>query len=369
MALKVGDKVRFLNAQGGGVVSKIVDRDTVLVTDESGFDFPTKVRECVAVDAETEGSLRFDHPTKKKTILPEAKKGNDGHKKELEKTPQKERFDEEHITDVLYAQPERPDGDVLNAYLAFVPVDKKVLSATSFEWYLINDSNYELAYVVSSGKTMLERRAAGFILPNTKEFIEELTPDQLSSIENISVQLIAFKKNKAYMRKNVVDNNIHLNPIRFCKLHNFTENDFFDEDALILPVVEDDSASSPMQIDANNIAKAMREKEVKDNKPTSKSSKPNDDIIVIDLHINELLDNTNGMSNYDMLQYQMSKFREEMDANLLRKGQKIVFIHGKGDGVLRQNILKELKHSYKTCTWQDASFQEYGFGATQVTIR
>ncbi|MBR5883634.1 MAG: Smr/MutS family protein, partial [Bacteroidaceae bacterium] len=49
-------------------------------------------------------------------------------------------------------------------------------------------------------------------------------------------------------------------------------------------------------------------------------------------------------------------------------GQKIVFIHGKGAGVLRKNILQELKYRYKGCTWQDASFREYGFGATMVKI-
>ena len=43
-------------------------------------------------------------------------------------------------------------------------------------------------------------------------------------------------------------------------------------------------------------------------------------------------------------------------------------IHGNGDGVLRKAILTELKYSYKTCRHQDASFQQYGFGATMVTI-
>lgn len=40
-----------------------------------------------------------------------------------------------------------------------------------------------------------------------------------------------------------------------------------------------------------------------------------------------------------------------------------------GEGVLRNAILKELKYKYKNCDVQDASFREYGFGATQVTIR
>ena len=39
----------------------------------------------------------------------------------------------------------------------------------------------------------------------------------------------------------------------------------------------------------------------------------------------------------------------------------IVFIHGKGDGVLRKAILQELKYKYKNYESQDASFREYGF--------
>ena len=57
-----------------------------------------------------------------------------------------------------------------------------------------------------------------------------------------------------------------------------------------------------------------------------------------------------------------------MNENIHRKGQKIVFIHGKGEGVLRKAILDELKRKYRSCEAQDASFREYGFGATLVTI-
>ena len=50
-------------------------------------------------------------------------------------------------------------------------------------------------------------------------------------------------------------------------------------------------------------------------------------------------------------------------------GVKIVFIHGKGEGVLRHAVIHELNYRYKNCSYQDASFQEYGYGATQVTIK
>ena len=92
-------------------------------------------------------------------------------------------------------------------------------------------------------------------------------------------------------------------------------------------------------------------------------------IVEVDLHIHQLLDSLTGLTNADMLKAQLDEFNRVMKHYSKAKGQKIVFIHGKGEGVLRQALLKELKLKYKQCDVQDASFREYGFGATQVTIR
>jgi len=100
--------------------------------------------------------------------------------------------------------------------------------------------------------------------------------------------------------------------------------------------------------------------------PVKKEKTP--PVIEIDLHINQLLDSTAGMSNTDIISVQLGKFRQTMEENKSKKGQKIVFIHGKGEGVLRSAILSELKLKYKNFPVQDASFREYGFGATMVTI-
>jgi len=75
------------------------------------------------------------------------------------------------------------------------------------------------------------------------------------------------------------------------------------------------------------------------------------------------------MRNAEIINYKIDTFRKIMDENLRNKGKKIVFIHGKGEGILRQALMKELSHSYKGHDVQDASFREYGYGATQVTIR
>ena len=74
------------------------------------------------------------------------------------------------------------------------------------------------------------------------------------------------------------------------------------------------------------------------------------------------------MQPKDILEYQLKVFHSTMEKYQKESGRRIVFIHGKGDGVLRNAVLKELKAKYRHCTYQDASFREYGFGATMVVI-
>ncbi len=125
-------------------------------------------------------------------------------------------------------------------------------------------------------------------------------------------------------------------------------------------------------------AKSLREKlEATGMKVTENSRKAHaagshakkDDIIEVDLHAAELLETTAGMSPSDIKEYQLDVFRRTINEHLKDKGCRIVFIHGNGEGVLRRAILDELRRNYKQCQYQDASFQQYGFGATMVTVR
>ena len=149
------------------------------------------------------------------------------------------------------------------------------------------------------------------------------------------------------------------------------ENDFFEEDVMVYPIVRNDVPERELLVSAADLKEAMYQKVQEDrHAPQSIVKKKSDGAILeVDLHITELLDNTNGLSNADMLTYQLDKFHEILGKYANHKGQKIVFIHGKGDGVLRKAIEKELKTRYKQHYYQDASFREYGFGATMVTIK
>ena len=256
-------------------------------------------------------------------------------------------------------------------YLAYVPQDVKAISTTAFDAYLVNDSNYfiDYLYLSAEGKNWT-LRSRGTVAPNMKQLLEEFEKSELSNMEHVAVQLLAYKDDRTFLMKPVVGTELRIDTVKFYKLHTFQQTDFFAEPALLYDIVRDDEEAKQVFVSADDIKEALLQKSVSDKPkmPKNRQPKVKNDIVEIDLHIHELLDDTGGMSNAEMLHYQLDVFRKTLDEYKNKKGQRIVFIHGKGDGVLRRAILDELKHKYKNYSSQDASFREYGFGATMVTI-
>ena len=93
-----------------------------------------------------------------------------------------------------------------------------------------------------------------------------------------------------------------------------------------------------------------------------------EDILEIDLHISALNDHWMQMEKFEIRNYQMKVFHRIMRENIRNRGKKIVFIHGRGEGILKAAIVSELQKQYPTCEYQDASFAQYGFGATMIII-
>jgi len=362
--IQKGDNVRFLNAVGGGIVTRVDEtKKMVYVEDEDGFEVPVFEREClviVAINKETNFPIK---DFKTKTASP------------VVQSPAIELQTSNLKPQTVAIEPviETPEGENLIALLAFFPMDIKQMQTTAYECYLVNDSNYYLYYNVVNGENDAWKSVAnGIIEPNTQELLAEITKEQLSAWERLRVQLLPFKQGKNYTPQSVIDANLKINAVKFYKLHSFTTNDYFDEPAMLIDITsekeKEDENKKLLDVSPEEIKQAMFQKE-ETGRPRIVKRKDAPEVIEVDLHINELLDSTAGMSNGDMLQCQLDKFHAVLEQNKNKKGQKIVFIHGKGEGVLRNEIEKLLKTQYKAYYFQDASFREYGFGATMVTIK
>ena len=375
--MKICDKVRFLNDVGGGRISGFRDKNTVLVEDEDGFEFPANIHECIVVDSDnyeknysskSQNSKPQTAETNKPTSVKAALNMDSGSDEDRE---------EDASTRPVTFRPkpeERPNADILNIYLCFVPIETKELTKTDFDTYLVNDSNYFIDFTYLSGEgNSWQLRYKGTAEPNSKHFIEKVTQNRLNDLQHLCLQMLAYKEDKHFLLK--PSQSIELRPdlTRFYKLHTFVPNLFFNERVLTYEIVVNDERVRHTHTSAAELKEALTgNKETTTARPHIHAitiKKKNDgEPEIIDLHADELLDNTRGMQPIDILEYQLDIFRKKMEENKNKKGKKLIFIHGKGQGVLRNAVLRELNHTYKNCTSQDASFREYGFGATMVTI-
>ena len=405
--MKIGDKVQFLSDIGGGKIAGFQGKDIALVEDEDGFQIPTPISDLVVMSSGDEYSS--SKSVQKKSGVEDTVESADPDTFNMSVKAKINAFSADAIEDeeeydaadreITYKAKveERKGGNVLNLYYAFVPEDVKNFSKSTFACYLINDSNYYVHYLYMSieGQSF-KLRGEGELEPNTKVYIESFALDQLNEIDRVRFQLLSFKRDKDFVAKPVCDVQFRIDKVKFYKLHTFQPSEFFDEPALLYPVVKNDdvaqlkpveadkliyveednsNAVKPKKGNLNNVSvneQAYNKLKGLEKLNTSKhaqSKKSNDDVLVVDLHADKLLETTVGMGTADILNYQLDFFRRTLEENKHNKGRRIVFIHGKGEGVLRHAIVNELRYRYKNYPYQDASFQEYGYGATQVTIR
>jgi dsDNA-specific endonuclease/ATPase MutS2 len=91
------------------------------------------------------------------------------------------------------------------------------------------------------------------------------------------------------------------------------------------------------------------------------------DEMIVDLHIEKLLEDHYGLGNSEKLNIQIKHFRKKLEVAINGHFTKVVFIHGVGNGVLRQAI-HDLLRTYEGIEYSDASYKKFGAGATEVRI-
>ncbi len=380
--MRIGDKVRFLNQTGGGIVVGFGKKGWATVQDEDGFEFPIPEKECVVI--------------------------------------------EENVVAKEDVKIQTKDGDKLNIAVVYTKNGKEYICT------LANECNYTL-FVTYTNCLKEEKSSAlpnenfvtafsGEVLPYERKVLFHFGHDHINKYsKRIILRAIPFKPSNMKLKgevvhkiKPIIELEYILDPTNLLKESMFRPNDYIKENGYVISVINESARNQPIvaEIKGKDIRTALKEKFEGEKAvgnirqpasnhqlPTSKNGAPDkafvggkwinlpgsglqrewlqetaliktniQGVMEVDLHASALLDTTIGMDNTAILKYQLEKFNEAMAAILHKKGGKIVFIHGKGDGVLRKAILAELKNKYSRCKWQDASFKEYGYGATMVTI-
>jgi hypothetical protein len=342
--IKVGNRVKFLNDAGGGIVTGFVGKNMVNVENEDGFEVPYPVSQLLNVDD------------------PALNRG--------------EVASREQATETIAPPPkeEKPKAKILTGkdspefYFCIVPFDSKNPLGGDIDLILVNDSNFTVQYRYAHFKNEKYYTVMhGTIQPNSKEELETIDMNDLAELPEYSFQLMYFREEEQDWHP-AVSKKFKVNPVKFYKEKSFQPNSFFRKNALVYQITENILHTEIDKLTEDDFRKVVKAKE----KPVTEvqTPKPKEtEIAEVDLHIHELIDNSAGLTNKEILEIQMDKVENEMRTAIQNRIKRIVFIHGVGQGVLKQEIAKRLKAKFPKYVFQDASFKEYGYGATMVIIR
>lgn len=352
---KAGDKVKYLNDVGGGKVIRIIDSRMLLIEGDDGFELPVLKSELILVEenrssrateirqASTQQELR----DKEALEEIEREKARKGTLRRFAKDPEAEGF-----------------------YLAFVPHDQQWILTGLLDVVLVNHSPAEIIY------SLILKLDEGFLTadygqlePYSKAVIESISREDIQEWSAGVLQILTIVENSSIFY-NPLHAPFDIRPNRFYKEGSYTSSAVLGEKAIMVHLdslsslksdslrVYKDSAARP----AETIKQPVKEKAL-----ISKHAKAPGEAVV-DLHIAELIDNIAGLSSHDMFKIQMDYFHKTLLSAMKEEYDKVTFIHGVGNGVLKNAIVKALDE-FEGLDNRMAAMSKFGVGAIEVLIR
>ncbi|MBU1010666.1 MAG: DUF2027 domain-containing protein [Bacteroidetes bacterium] len=349
---KPGDKVKFLNEKGGGIVRRIIDSRMILVAIEDGFEIPVLVNDLLLADGPQE-------PEKRNQVA-ESVRQEMAHQAEEEDTARRGSLRR-------FAKSPEQEG----IYLAFVPHDQQWILTGLMDVVLVNHSPAELLYSMSLQEDReLANADYGQLAPYSKVNIETISRDDINYWCKGIIQalLVIEKSREAYLPLHAP---FDIKPSRFYKEGSYVMSGVLGDKALMV------NLSSLVALLASETQSQMQKFDLRVDEPTRKIVKEtamidkhrqSQGVAVVDLHIGELVDNILGMSSKDMFALQINYFHKALESAIKNDYEKVTFIHGVGNGVLKEAIANALK-DYEGTENRMASMSKFGVGAIEVIIR
>lgn len=345
MDLKVGDKVKFLNSKGGGIVNRILDSRMVSVTIEGGFELPTLISEVIKIEPEEAGARFFDEPFDVPAIAP--------------KTPEIITEDEK----IAALSPEIiKNRKTESIFLAFIPHDQKWLITGLLDVLLINHTTYDIIYnlFLKNESGDYKGKDYGSVFPDSSLLLDTIDRESLAAWSEGSIQFL-FHKNTAKGLFPPFNAEFRISGKKFYQEGNYRESHYFPGKGITVKIVSL----------TDYLKSVIRDKEmpginVKEGELIHRhQAGPRE--AEVDLHIHELVDEESYMEQGEILEFQKNYFEQCLQSALVNHFLKVTFIHGVGNGVLRETLLGMLKN-YEGIEVTDAPMAKYGMGAIEIRI-
>lgn len=365
MNYSIGDRVRFLTEKGGGVVVKIKNNNIVVVRTDDDFDIPYHVKDLVKI--EKQGNVAdFFTTEKEKKIFEKNAEPLPVQRSEKEETPD---FDDRVSKIAKYAgRNALPEG----LFLIWSPQDQKLLVSGYLDLYLVNDTDFDVLF------SLALQNGGGYsgvdydVIPaRRKILLASFDRDKLEKWSKGMVQFL-FHADKLPAVMTPVSASFKITPARFYKDDNYMEYSFLEGKSFVFELCKAASLQPLNKRDEKGDFSDLKfalttsaQQSVPESFLKKHQTSPRE--AVVDLHIEALTDDYKKMSDSEKFNFQARYFQKSIDHAIVHKFQKITFIHGVGEGVLKKAIL-EILEDYPNIAVQDAPMRQFGAGAVEVRI-
>jgi hypothetical protein len=365
MNFKPGDQVKFLNAKGGGTVTRIISPGIVGVAIEDGFEIPTAINEIVKTEPHSAAARFFSDKGGGEKERPVSHSLNPAA---VPAGPPVLPDDRLMPLPPAFRQAANPQG----VLLSYQPIDQKWLITGYLNFNILNFSEYDLLYCLftKGKKGGYEGKDYGSIPPFHQITVDVVRREDLDYQADGIMQMMFMKDAmpQVYMPVTTV---FKIKPVRFTREDNYKQYGFVNGRAFVYQLSEIRSLKSL----------ARHEEALKygedDNEPVQAKQVQPESFITrhkiapreaeVDLHIEAMVDDYKQLKPEEILSIQLAYFTKCLEAAFIDNYYKVTFIHGIGNGILKAAIKEKLRE-YESIYFQQAPVAKYGMGAVEVII-
>jgi hypothetical protein len=263
----------------------------------------------------------------------------------------------------------KPNG----VYLAYIPQDQVWLLKDEIDLFIVNYTSYEILFsLILENEGEFEGIDYGSVEPFSKIHIQTIHRDDLTKWLKGFVQILFFKDKDSTVRL-PLHTDFKIKPIRFLEKESYFSTNFMEEKGVLYYLGQSVSAKEFQQIELQKNIENIQKPENQQigvfmYEKTIDKYKTDKHTAEVDLHIESIVDDHSKMDNAQILETQRNLFTKCLYSAIAEKLQKVIFIHGVGNGSLKREITTILRE-YPNIHYFDASMQKYGCGATEVLIK
>ena len=314
MNYKLGEFVRFVNERREGFITRIIDENTIAVTDDDGFEIPVLASQVTRVH----GKSDF-------TAIQANEESTFKH----------------------------PDQFISTGIFIGITDDKRVGSVVHFN--LINASSFQLLFTLNTEKNQeFNGECAGQLNPGAMVQLYSASLNELDLWPEFHLQILLHASGKHEIKKPILfSDKFKAKDFSGTKKHHV----ILGKEAWLIQIDSEAPLIDPQKLKESFFRPSEEKVEI-----------PNPGKEV-DLHIEKIRDDYQFLKNSEILDIQLNHFKKNLDAAIVHKLQSIIFIHGTGNGILKNELHKIISKHTQVKTFMDARKEKFGYGATEIVLK